>query len=349
MSVPLCAKPLKGKDRPVYGALNTTRFTSGWADTSVGIYGKVVVDLSPHVWQNCTYTLDDPFWGTRISLPQSKRAEMVETLVATFAHKLENPDAALAELRDPESQVCKEGNRFYTRQGPQSENLGAHWLGDLINQLQAFLSKNRKDGEPKFVDGDIFAHFVEYNAPKDVTQAKMAGYDSIEDLLAQDCDFTALSMGVATLRSQENPKSPSALAGCTYIEAQFHGPVVLDRDVEERRIGTTEMQEHFRNLFYNRPEEEQDALDENAWIKQKCDDAVAEINNDTRNDPFKVTFYDSGVTLATESNRVMESMTSQNQEAIAHLKDDFAALSQAFLGERFGEVKDWAHVGSVAC
>ena len=99
-------KPLQGRDRPVYGALNIGKFTSGGADTTVGIYGKVVVVLRPHVKQNCTYTLDDSFWATRISLPQSKRAEMEEKLIAAFAHKLKDPDAALAELRNPESRIC---------------------------------------------------------------------------------------------------------------------------------------------------------------------------------------------------------------------------------------------------
>ena len=90
-------KPLQGRDRPVYGALNIGKFTSGGADTNVGIYGKVVVVLRPHVKQNCTYTLDDSFWATRISLPQAKRAEMEEKLIAAFAHKLKDPDAALAQ------------------------------------------------------------------------------------------------------------------------------------------------------------------------------------------------------------------------------------------------------------
>ena len=335
-------KPLQGRDRPVYGALNIGKFTSGGADTNVGIYGKVVVVLRPHVKQNCTYTLDDSFWATRISLPQSKRAEMEEKLIAAFAHRLKDPDAALAQLRNPESRICQEVTRFYTKQGSRSDNLGAHWLDDLIHQLQAFLSKNRKDGEPRLDDGDIYAHFVEHHALKAEVQSKVAGYDNIENLLAQDCDFTALSMGVATLRSQENPKSPCAFTGCTYIEAQFHGPVLLDRDVEEIRIDMFEMKEHFGNLFYNLPQEEQDALDEDAWIKQKCDEAVAEIKNDTRNAPFKVVFYDSEATLEAEVNRLDKAMTSQNKEAIAHLKDDFAALAQAFLGERFGEVKDLA-------
>ena len=335
-------KPLQGRDRPVYGALNIGKFTSGGADTNVGIYGKVVVVLRPHVKQNCTYTLDDSFWATRISLPQAKRAEMEEKLVAAFAHKLKDPDAALAQLRNPESRICQEVTRFYTMEGSDAENLGAHWLDDLIHQLQAFLSKNRKDGEPKFEDGDIYAHFVEHHALKDVTQSKVAGYDNIENLLAQHSDFTALSMGVATLRSQENPKTPSAFAGCAYIEAQFHGPVVLDRDVEEIRIDTSEMHEHFRNLFYDLPQEEQDALDEDAWIKQKCDDAIAEIKNDTKNAPFKVTFYDSEATFDREERLVTEARESQEREAIAHLKDDFAVMAQSFLGERFGEVKDFA-------
>ena len=332
-------KPLQGRDRPVYGALNTPKFTSGGAETTVGIYGKVVVVLRPHVKQNCTYTLDDSFWTVRISLPQSKRAEMEETLVAAFAHKLKDQEAALAELRNPESEICRQVNLFYTKQGSRSENLGAHWIDDLMTALQKFLSKHRKDGEPRFEDADIFAHFVEHHALKNVTQSKVAGYDNIENLLAQETNFTALSMGIATLRSQENPKSPCDFTGHTYIEAQFHGPVMLDRDVEEIRIDTVEMREHFENEFDKLPEEERNALNEDRWIEEGCQEAITEIKADTRNAPFKVTFYDSEATFAAESRRLESARDLMSQEAVGLLKDDFVALGRSLMDERFDKIK----------
>ena len=108
-------KPLQGRDRPVYGALNTPKLTSGGADTVLETYGKVVVVLRPHVKQNCTYSLDDSFLSVRVSFPAEKRAEMEEALVAAFASRLEDPAAVLAELRDPESDIHQRLDTFYTR------------------------------------------------------------------------------------------------------------------------------------------------------------------------------------------------------------------------------------------
>ena len=171
---------------------------------------------------------------------------------------------------------------------------------------------------------------MEHHALKGATQSKVAGYDNIENLIAQEGDFTALSMGVATLRSQENPKTPCAFAGCAYIEAQFHGPVMLDRDVEEIRIDKTEMREHFENQFANLPAEEQNALDEGQWVKQRSQEAIAEIKRDTRNAPFKVTFYDSETILEAETDRFTQALDSQNAEAIGRMKDDLVAAATAF-------------------
>ncbi|MBR1921181.1 MAG: DUF3626 domain-containing protein, partial [Kiritimatiellae bacterium] len=333
-------KPIQGKDRPVYGALNTIKMTSGAADTHGGIYGRVVVVMRQHVKQNCTYTLDDSFWATRLSLPEAKRAEMEEMLVAAFASRLKDPAAALAELRTPGSGANKAVTYFYTQRGAATTNLSAHNIDTLVNQMVQFLKKHLKDGEREVEDSEIYAHFTEQHALKTETQSKIAGYDNIENLLAQECDFTALSMGIATLRQQENPKSPAAFEGCAYIEAQFHGPVLLDRDVEEIRIDTFEIKEHFEHMFAMLPKEQRDALDEDAWIQARFDEAVAEIKEDTKNAPFKVVFYDSEKTFEAEGDRVYKASKSQNKEAVSLLKDDLVALGEAFKGERFAEVAD---------
>ena len=265
---------------------------------------------------------------------------MEEKLVAAFASRLKDPAAALFELRDPGSDAYKAVSYFYRQHGAASANLGAHALDTLVGQMGQFFNNHLKDGEREVEDGEIYAHFTEQHALKTETQSKIAGYDNIENLLAQECDFTALSMGVATLRQQENPKTPASFEGCAYIKAQFHGPVLLERDVEEIRIDTFEMREHFEHMFSKLPKEERDALDEDAWVQARFDEAVAEIKADTRNAPFKVTFYDSEKTLNDEANRVYNASKSQNAEAVSLLKADLVALGEAFKGERFAEVAD---------
>ena len=333
-------KPLKGRDRPVYGALNTPKLTTGAADTSAGIYGRVVVVLRPHVKQNCTYTLDDSFWATRISLPADKREEMEETLISAFSSKLKDPAAALAELQDRGSEIHGDADRFYSSFGDGSKNIGAHNIDAFTQKLKMFLNSHLREGVPPLEDGDLYAHFVKHHAIESVAQAKVAGYDNIENLLAQEADFTALSMGVATLRNQENPKAPFGVTGCSYIEAQFHGPVLLDRDVEEIRIDTTEMHEHFEDMFDNLPVEERAGLDKNEWVDARLQEAIAEIKADTKNAPFKVVFYDSEATHDEEGTRLNQALAAQNVEAVGHLKDDLVAAATVFRGERFGEVKE---------
>lgn len=333
-------KPLRGKDRPVYGALNVAKMTSGGAETTGGIYGKVVVVLRPHVKQNCTYSLDDSFLATRISLPKEKRAEMEETLVSAFAAKLEDPAKALAELRDPESEIHRLIDEFHLHFGPGAADIGTQRLDNLATQLRKFLNAHLKAGETELEDGDLKTYFVEHHALGKQTRARTAGYDNIENLLAQEGDFTALSMGIATLRSQQDPQSPASFTGHAYVEAQFHGPVLLDRDVEEIRIDLCEMEEHFEREFAKLPEEERNALRRKDWVQEHCQAAVDEIRQDTRNAPFKVTFYNSEETCATEGMRIETAVASMEQEAVGLMKDDFVALGRAFMGDRFAEIKD---------
>ena len=343
-------KPLQGRDRPVYGALNTPKLTSGGADTVLETYGKVVVVLRPHVKQNCTYSLDDSFLSVRVSFPAEKRAEMEEALVAAFASRLEDPAAVLAELRDPESDIHQRLDTFYTRYGAGSANLGAKKLDQIVNQVTKFLNKHLKVVEvkadeakkdnAKIGENDVETYFLEHHALKKETQSLVAGYDNIENLLAQESDFTALSMGVATLRSQENPKSPCDFTGHTYIEAQFHGPVILDRDVEEIRIDLAEMTNYFLEEFDKLPAEDKAALNKREWVEAQGREAIAEIRKDTKNAPFKVTFYNSQETFNTESTRLISAREVQEKEAIGHLKDDLVALGQAFMGDRFGEIRE---------
>ena len=329
-------RPVRGGERPVYGAFNTQKYTSGGADAQGSAYGRVVVVLKPHVKQRCTYALDDTFFGIKISMPAARRAEIEEALVAAFADRLRDPEGALADLRRPDSPVRDRLDEFFGDLG-QYENFDAQMLVSVAKHLGNFFAGRAKEGARAPDSEDVFAHFIDAYGDKKRARSSVANYDNVENLLAQKADFTALSFGVAQLRSQENPKSPIS-SGASYIEAQIHGPVLLAEDVEEIRIDLEEMDGHFSALFNKLPAEQRQGVKRDDWVRARIEEAKAEILADTRDAPFKVTFYSSDETIARDDLALYNAKRAQESEAVGRMKDELVALGNAFLGERRAEL-----------
>ena len=344
-------KPLAGKDRPVYGALNVAKLTSGAADTLVGTYGRMVVVLKPHVKRQCTYALDDTFFAARLAMPESKRAEVEDALVAAFASRLKDPAAALNALRSRGSVGANALDFFYTKVTAFADNMGAKNVETLSGQLVEFFNGQIKEGAAEIDSEEIQAHFIEKYALSHKTQSLVADYDHIENLLAQTADFTAVSMGLSTLRQQEDPRRPYSIEGMSYIEAQFHGPVLLNRDVEELRIDTDEMQEYFLLEFDALPQEQQDEIladarlaanpnrRKDAWAAARCEEEMARIKRETNGAPYKVTFYSHYETaIRTDFPLSSREKVALEKETTMVLKDDFVAVGRDYLTERRGEL-----------
>ena len=332
-------EPLSGKNRPVYGALNTAKYTSGGADTAGGTYGRVVVVLKPHVKQKCTYTLDDTFFAARVSMPESKRAEIEENLIAAFAPRLKDPAAALAALRDPESDGGRTLTRFFQSLGSSANDITARTLAPYTRPLADFISTLLKEGEAPITHEDVDAHFVaKYMLVK--PQTTVADFDHIENLFAQSTDSTAAGMGLATLKSQSDPKTPFALQGVSYIEAQFHSPVLLDRDVEEIRIDTAEMDEFYSREFDKLPQAERETLDSEQWVAARIEEAKNQIKADSTGAPYKVTFYNSENVADAEATLAGQVLGEISLETASRLKDDLVAFANSYLNEHRAELMD---------
>ena len=329
-------RPVRGGERPVYGAFNTQKYTSGGADTQGGNYGRVVVVMKPHVKQRCTYALDDTFFGIKLSMPAARRAEIEERLVAAFADRLRDPAAALAEMRRPDSRIHGRLDEFFRVFG-QRGTFEAQSLEIVAKQLGEFFAAQAKEGARAPDSEDVFAHFIDAYGDKKRARSAVANYDNVENLLAQKADFTAVNFGVAELRSQENPRTPVS-SGQSYIEAQIHGPVLLAEDVEEIRIDTEEMDQHFSALFNKLPAEQRQGVKQDDWVRARIEEAKAEILADTRDAPFKVTFYDSYETRDRDDVAFFGAMRAQESEAVGRLKDDLVAHGNALLGERRAEL-----------
>jgi len=273
----------------------------------------------------------------RLSDADAESAKLFEKgLVDAFADRLKDPQAALAELRRPDSDIHKSLDAFFQTFGDLAK-FDAQSLGAIALNIGRFLANNAKEGVPKPDSEDVFAHFIDLYGDKKRARSAVANYDNVENLIAQKADFTALNFGVAQLREQENPKTPVA-SSASYIEAQIHGPVLLAEDVEEIRIDVDEMEEHFGLVFNKLPAEEKEGFDRDEWVRSRCDEAKAEILSDTRNAPFKVAFYSSYETRERDDQVYFSVMREQESAAVGHLRDEFAAYGNLLLGERRGEL-----------
>ena len=324
--------PLKGKDRPCYGALNTKMFTSGAADTSNDDYGRTVIVLKEHVKQQCTYTLDDTFFVGTLTITPDMRAKMEEDIVANFASRLKDPEAVLDGLR-------KSGILDTAFKNHADGRMNAKDTMTLAVEFVGVFNKHLAEGAPRFDKDEIAGYLTEQYANKSENRKQVATYDNVENLLDGKGEFSVLNMGVATMKRQENPSTSLAFHGVNYIEAQIHGPIVLDRDVEEIRINTDDIEDRAYALFNKLTPEEQQAIKDDAafgdspnarkeaWIQARYDELLANIKEDVKDAPFKVTFYSSTEVRTKEKDRLSKNFDANTIETVKLIKDDLVAYA----------------------
>jgi hypothetical protein len=330
--------PIKGKDRPVYGALNTKNFTAGAADTNNDDYGRTVIVLKPHVKKQCTYTLDDTFFVNALKLTPDMRAKVEEDLVAAFAARLKDPEAALVAIRGKSPiatafKGCADGKMLYTA------------AGDVAKAAASAFNAYRADGAPEFDDDEILGYLTEKYADRDGNRKQVATYDNVENLLDGRGEFTALNMGIATMKRQADPSTHLAFHGVNYIEAQFHGPIALDRDVEEIRINIRDIEDRADALYDKLSPEEKESVENDpalgetaddrrdAWVQARFDEITAQIKEETKDAPFKVTFYDSYEIGKREKKLLSDNFDSNTIETVKLIKDDLVEYANSLFSD----------------
>ena len=330
---------LKGGDRPRYAAVNTPRYTSGAADTSNSTYGRAVVVLKPHVKKQCTYTLDDTFFVARYSIPPEARETFLEGIVDQCADRLTDKDAALAALYE-KPVVTKLLDSLFRKVKYRTGSLfNEKAFNEVATEISILLNNFRKEGTAEFDGYDIKAYLSTHYLLPDADR-KVATYDNVENLLATGGDFTAVNMAMATLRKQENPDSPVAFKGVSYIEAQVHGTIRFDRDVEEVRFDTTDIFNHFEQEFEQLSENEKNAiLSAGApgrsredivtdWAAEKTRAEIARIKQETKDVPFKVTFYDSAKTFTKEMKLANDANATDRKSGVALMKRELSEYAK---------------------
>ena len=340
---------IEGKNRPRYAAVNAAHFTSGAADTVNGTYGKAVVVLKPHVKKQCTYTLDDTFFVLRYKIPPEARNAILPGIAELCADRLTDKDAALAALRADEF-VTNALDSFFAKLATSPDGICKEVAFDTFaNNIASVLNRFRREDSPEFDAYDTKAFLSRNYMVKEGTGKKVATYDNIENLFAAEADFTAVNMAVATLRRQDNPNAPVKLQGASYFEAQIHGAIRLDRDVEEIRFDMEDIRLHFVNEFRKLPEAERAVIlaaspnkaphkVEAEWAAAKAEAEKARIADMARNAPFKVTFYDTLKVARTENSAVEQLTTQDRRTAVEYMRKEISDYAGAITAANRAEI-----------
>ena len=324
----------EGKERPVYGALNTRGSTSGGADSAGSTYGKTVIVLKEHVKKQCTYTLDDTFFIEKFAMKVEDRAALEEKIVDALADKLQDRDAALALIRAPGSAKFAIDNVYSERD--RDGHATYYQIHGMCTTLAAELDALRKPGAPEIskfeIENIVFKECADFRDAR----GNVATYDNVESLLAQQTDFSMVKIAAGTVLRTQNPKSPILVDGSTYVEAQIHAPVSFETDVAEIRIDENDITEHFRGVFDGLSQEERDEIlnDETLgdtpkarkecwlWTQNKLE--LARIRNMTKDAPFAVTFYNSAKTVMAEGHALNAIEAKMNATAYSSVTGEIA-------------------------
>ena len=334
-------EPLKGRERPAYGALNTKKLYAGAADTPQATYGRVVVVLKEHVKRQCTYTLGDTFFLSTLKLKPELRPAFEENLVAAFAGRLDDPAAALAELKAEGD--ANPLNRFMRQ--TSGDRVGYDTVLSLCIDLIAVLNRHLAEGAAELDKFEMFAHLEALYANHGEHRGNVATYDNVENLLAGKGDFTALNMAVSTMKRQSDPAHKVSLRNADYIEAQVHGPILLDRDVEEIRIDTFSFEERAGNEFDALPEAQKEAIwndpalgnsryaRKQEWERRRAAEIEVAVRREVANAPCKIVFYNSEGSANAAISEAELALNADVLETAGHMKPELADYAESLCGK----------------
>lgn len=232
-------------DRPMYAALNVGRQDAGAADA----YGTVHFVLRPEVKQRCTYTCDDTFNVTMLSVNSGN--------ITQFSNQLDDVVATLS----PGAQTA-----MAAKGGKMKKDLVEFFSGragsapftvmKLAESIQQALLKNVSLSQAGFVneDFDKLANLAEKTLrDAEATRQQIVGFDDLESLLPfigderQDAILAA-----ATTKTVSNVRIGN------YIEAQVHGGVRFGEDVAALRLTEGDLEGAARALLMSQHADEED-------------------------------------------------------------------------------------------
>ena len=272
----------RGRDRPVYAAFNMGNAKDGGAS----MYGSVALVVREHVKQQATYTLDDTFFAVKLHFGDGALDKFLGKISARLGKFLD--DGAVAALRDVGTAGGASIDRIFKSQAGKTIN--SHAIETVIGDILRELNAHRRAGARPIELDDVNAAFMDALGVTKHELSRAAGYDNIENLLADTGETLPVAFGVTTLRRIADPGAPVKMCGCDYIEAQLHGPIVVSRDIEEMRVPRDEIGQHYRKL-YEADSSVAGGMGKDEWIESKTAADTARLVKFGKDNGFKVTFY----------------------------------------------------------
>lgn len=272
----------RGKDRPVYAAFNMGNAKDGGAS----MYGSVALVVREHVKQQATYTLDDSFFAVRYHFGDGALDSFLGKISERLGKFLD--DGAVAALRDAGTSGGACVDKIFKAHA--GKTISGHAIETVIGDILRELNAHRREGARPIENDDVNAALLDALGVKKHELSRAAGYDNIENLLADTGEMLPVSFGFTTLRRIADPGAPVKMCGCDYIEAQLHGPIVVSRDIEEMRVPSDEIRQHYRKL-YEADSSVAGGMGKDEWIESKTAADTARLVKFGKDNGFKVTFY----------------------------------------------------------
>ena len=215
----LAGHEARGKERPIYGALNVAKDPIGAATIA---YGDASIVFKPEVSKRSTFIADDTFYSPRLSITDERKDNFYKLLDGANI-----PQSLVTALRDKNSVEHKDLEAWLDK--ASRPNASIHEIDvppkSISNHFQ------RVEHESYFTT--LLAQcFID----KEATRTNMATYDNLESLVVNMGDIDGNSLANAARRNRQGQDGRVIMTGAQYIEAQIHGPVVPSRDIAEIRV-----------------------------------------------------------------------------------------------------------------
>lgn len=220
----------RGRLRPVYGALN---FTSDKLGAAPSLYGNAVIVLKKDVSRRATYTLNDSFYTVTLKIDANRRKDFF----ALFGAAPVLPDALKAAVSRPDSPERKAIERWFDAMEKDCKE-GRNTSGYLCaeREIPPEVTKYFKGFDEASLRQAMTGFVIKCFGDQESTRKTTTTYDNMESLLPHmlQMNSAALAQAAKERRTVADPKL--YLNNIAYIEAQIHGPIVPERDIEEIRV-----------------------------------------------------------------------------------------------------------------
>lgn len=302
----------RGATRPVYSALNLQGCALG---ASPGLYGSAVIVLKKDVAKRATYTVNDSFSTVALTIDAQRR----DTFFKLFETAPLMPESLKSAMSKADSAEHKAMEKWLDRTAEECRRgRGTSGLLCAERDLPKEVTKHFKGKDEGSLKEAMIAFIIKCFGDREATRKATATYDNIESLIPNigQANSAALAEAAKERRAGRDPKL--YLTGTAYVEAQIHGPIVPERDIEEIRINldddTNPMDE----------EERAQAREDLMEFSRRSGVRVVFINDTFESTSDELTVLQERTKKINAAHQDMPAVEKRRDEIIADLKGEAA-------------------------